>query len=568
MSYCHYHPVQAATFKCSDCGREFCDRCVDVDRRTGVRCYQCQKPAESLGARNTAEPFWRRLQQTFHYPKKPETIVLLVLISFFSTLSVLYLPLGFIWALMMTGAFIKYCMSALEKTALGSMEPPDITDAYGGGISLLLQLLFLLFALGAMVAAGAWLLGPTFAGLLGVAAVVILPAMLINFAMTESIWQAINPASAVQLIKAVGLPYGLLLALILVMMSSMGLLSSLFGAEPGLWSVSIQSLVSNYYLLVTCHLMGYMLFQYQHELGFSAREDEVSDLPVPSERERLTVKIDHSLKDGNFDEVLTLLSKGLRQYPDDTELFDQGFDFLTGSRNLEQLPIYAERYFTHLKASDRLDKVRAVFKRIQLLLPKYLPESPISRHIIAKSCFDAGDFKTVVLLLNSMHKQYPEYFDLPSAYELLAKALEQLPKLSGHAQQYRTMAEKLKTRKKTKAQDPASFSVSQELPKKPAVKKQTKPNRPTPKSALGSGLSLAPIETPEKTPEASKPESEAQELDLLVESKKAPLAKPQEKSEKPMPNQAQKPRVGGPDKGQSLEDIFAARAQDNHKDGL
>ncbi len=442
MTHCKYHPLQAATYNCTDCNIEYCDQCVDIDQKNEPRCIHCQQPLDSLGASNSAIPFWRRLPETFRYPVNTATGILLVLVSFLT--SVLgYVPLGLLWVLILSGAFFKYSMSCLEKTAQGDMSPPDITSAYGGGLSLLFQL-FLILAVMAGVAIGVYtFFGSAIGGLIGTFLLIALPAVMINFAITESVWQALNPDSAVRIIKAVGLPYGILMGFILIMFSSVSVIGSWLGDEPSVWLSTLHSLVSNYYTLVVFHMMGYMIFQYQRELGFYARHSGHSDLVIPTDLERLRTKIDINLKEGQFDQVLHLYSKGLKRYPDDSALYSGAFNFICGIKHREHIGSFCDGYFLHLKSIQRLDLIRSVYKRTLLIDSAYTPNSPLVRHLVAKSCFDCGDYKQSVKLLNGLHKHHPDYFDLTNAYLLMADALEQLPQLADKADQYRRLAEKI-----------------------------------------------------------------------------------------------------------------------------
>lgn len=443
MQYCKYHPLEAATYHCSHCNIHSCDHCIDVDRHSEPRCFHCQQPLESLGSSNSATPFWRRLPESFRYPLNTETGVLLVAVSFLtSTLG--YVPLGVLWVLMISGAFFKYSMSCLEKTAQGDMTAPDITSAYGGGLSLLFQLLLILLVMGGSVVAAYVYLGPAFGGLLGTFMVIALPAVIINFAITENVLEALNPQSAIRIITAVGLPYGILMAFILIMTSSVGVISSLLGNEPSVWLSIIQSIVSNYYTLVIFHIMGYMIFQYQKDFGFYARHSDDGDLHIPSERERLLAKIDVTLKEGQFDKVLELYSKGLKQYPEDSELFSAAFNFIFGSKNKDYIGNICDSYLLHLKAIDRLDKIRSIYTKTLLINSAYIPTDALTRHLVAQSCFDCGDFSQAVKLLNGLHKQHSNYFNLASAYFLMADTLEQLPGMTNNAIKYRLMAEKIK----------------------------------------------------------------------------------------------------------------------------
>lgn len=569
MQYCKYHPLAAATYLCDHCSIHNCDHCIDVDRHSEPRCFHCQQPLESLGSSNSATPFWRRLPESFRYPLNTETGVLLVAVSFLtSTLG--YVPLGVLWVLMISGAFFKYSMSCLEKTAQGDMTAPDITSAYGGGLSLLFQLLLILAVMGGSVVAAYVYLGPAFGGLLGTFMVIALPAVIINFAITENVLEALNPQSAVRIITAVGLPYGILMAFILIMTSSVGVIASLLGDDPSVWQSIIQSIVSNYYTLVVFHIMGYMIFQYQKDFGFYARHSEAGDLHIPSERERLSRQIDITLKEGLFNDTLELYSKGLKKYPDDTELFSAAFNFICGIKSQQHIGAVCDRYLLHLKTIGRQDKIRTVYTQALLINNTYTPDSALIRHLVAQACFNCGDFKQAAKLLNGLHKQHGDYFDLANAYFLMASTLEQLPSMTNNAIKYRLMAEKIKanpnimkqkvSEKPSAAAEEAAKSNTQNAIKTAQVSSPETPDSHSPAAAEEKSQAQINAERREQARQQGAVR-QAQEqalslspLEITPPSEDTSALIPPAEKPKPMPKMA-----GKKIKTEPLQDIFESR---------
>ena len=557
MQYCKYHPLKAATYQCHDCDINYCDQCVEIDRKNETRCVHCQQPLDSLGASNSATPFWRRLPESFRYPVNTETGVLLLLVSFLT--SVLgYVPLGVLWVLMLSGAFFKYSMSCLEKTAQGDMNPPDITSAYGGGLSLLFQLFLILAIMGAVVIGAYTYLGAAIGGLLGTFMVIALPAVIINFAISESVWQALNPDSAVRIIKAVGLPYGILMGFILIMLSSVGVIGSWLGDEPSVWLSTLQSLVSNYYTLVVFHIMGYMIFQYQREFGFYARHSDNADLMIPTDIERLRTKIDITLKEGQFEQVLDLYSKGLKKYPGDADLYSAAFNFICGIKDQEHIGSFSDGYFSHLKSTQRLDLIRSVYQRTLLVDSGYTPGSPIVRHLVAKSCFDCGDYSQAAKLLNGLHKQHEDYFDLANAYYLMSDTLKQIPKLSANADKYRQLAEKIKLQSRPSKRKTIDKPIDFPAEKTPINKSQDSVEKPNLRTAAEQK------EEQEQSQKQINAERRAAAKILAAERQQQEQAQEDTFDTAPVPRATErattkiKPATR-PETDESLEAIFAAR---------
>lgn len=439
LNFCHYHPLEAARYRCHYCGKDYCGSCVDHSHSVAC-CHNCQGKVESLDVSAHGEPFWRRLKESFHYPVNSQTLVFLVLVSFLSA-AASFMPLGFIWALMLSGALLKYCFSCLEHSAQGKSEPPDITEAYSGGVSLMLQLIAVMIALGAGVAFLGAFLGPGFAKLLGVLMILALPAVVINFAMTESLLMALNPLAMLRLVSVTGMSYGVLLGFILIMVSSVGLITQVLPADFSFFSIGLQSLVANYYSIVAFHVMGYMLFQYRELLGYGGDgEEDSSDV---EERQQLLNQISVQVKEGDYEQALKSLSAGVKKFPRDKVLFDGCFDFLCARRDAEHLGAFTHRYLNLLLDLKREDLLRPVYLRCRSIDGDYLPDNPRLRAVIAQRSLDAGDFASVVRLINGLHKQHPKYPHLVKAYRLMQEALEQIPNMTRHHKACLDLIEKL-----------------------------------------------------------------------------------------------------------------------------
>ena len=501
MDYCKYHPLDGATYACRACNICQCDKCIDDEHRA-AHCFVCGAVLESLGSANTVEPFWRRLKEAFKYPVNANSMSLIVITALISVLATL---MPFLWILSLVlylfavGSMMKYSFTCLERTAMGEMKAPDVMDAYSGGIKLLLQLILMTVVLTVIAGAAYYYLGPALGGLLGFIAVFSYPAILIRFAQTESMLEAMNPFAAIALIAAIGLPYGLLIVFMLIMMTSVGVLHEWIGALVPAVSYLLQSIVSNYYTVVMFHLMGYMLFQYQEQLGYSARSDEDDETPDRSEQERLAAKIEVMLKEGDYEQVVKLYYHAFKQYPNEAAYFEKFFDLLYVCKKAALMADYGLTYLEFLNRRKRFDKLTPTLKQILLVAPDYLPESPAMRVQLATLLKQQGDVKLAVKLLNGMHKLYPEFAGLPDAYQLLGDTLGEMPNMHAQAEKCRQMAVQLK-RKADERQAALALQVEQKraldaqaLNKTTGVKAIRK--GPPPGTTLsGITLELVPLE--------------------------------------------------------------------------
>ncbi len=445
MQYCKYHPLQAATFCCNTCDTFSCDKCIDIgrERREVNRCFSCENEVESLGATYNAEPFWRRLEQSFRYPLNVQTMVLIIGVSALTAL-LSYAPFTFLWILILTGAFVRYAFTCLEQSSEGILEAPDINEAYQGGVGLLFQLLFIFASIVGMVIGAGYVLGAPAATFVGVISAIALPAIIINFATSGDLLESLNPLKTFGLIMSVGLPYGLLLAFIMIMSASVGVLQNSIGDEFTLVNSILQSIIANYYVIVIFHIMGYMIFQYQGKLGFTARASTDEAFTERSDLDALQAKIDVTVKEGEFETAADLFGEAVKKFPTDGPLLHKCFDFLYACKNQEDIVAFAPRYMSYLIKSQSLDKLNLVYKKVLQIAPGFVPKTPELRYALAIECSRVGDSKAVVKLVNGLHKQSPQFEYLVEAYELLASALGDIPNMGERVVQCQRLVEKLK----------------------------------------------------------------------------------------------------------------------------
>ena len=498
MDYCKYHPLDGATYYCRQCDIHQCDRCVndDKNKRHTLHCFVCDSVLESLGSANTVVPFWRRLTEAFKYPLNASSMSLIVITSIMSVLAIL-MPFLFILSILMylfaTGALLKYSFTCLERTAMGEMKAPDVMEVYQGGIKLLFQLILITVVMTLLVGLAVYYIGVALGGLLGVVAVISYPAVLIRLAQTESMVEALNPFAAFALMAAIGLPYGLLIAFMLIMMTSVGVLHEWIGAILPAGSFFVQSLISSYYTVVMFHLMGYMLFQYQYELGYSARSDEEDEHRERSDLERMLAKMDVLLKEGDYEQLVSLYYQAFKQFPNEASFFDRFFELMYVCNKAALMTDYAQAYLEFLVRKKRFDKLVPAFKQICLLVPGYLPDEPALRLQLARFLHQQGDVKMAIKMLNAMHKLYPDFADLPKAYQLLAHCLDDLPDMQAQAEKCRKMALQLERKaeaRQTVLEQAKGISVIA------ASDEPIKTRRGPPPSTSGLRLELVPMDVP------------------------------------------------------------------------
>jgi tetratricopeptide (TPR) repeat protein len=449
MNYCKYHPIIPATYACRHCTVNLCDNCTDEGKHAEhSNCFTCAHEVESLGSVNQAEPFWNRFDKAFRYPLNTQSLIIIIVLSILTSV-VTYIPFGFLVYIVLMGTLLKYSFSCLQETANGMMTAPDIIAAEGDGSSLLWKLFLIsVSVVGSLSIASAYL-GAAITTLLSGVLIITLPATLIIFVMNDSVLAAINPFNQIKLINSIGLPYALLLCIILIMFASVGVINETMGGNFSFLSRTLQSMASNYYTIVLFHIMGYMLFQYQGNLGFTAREDYGERKTARTEPVRILAKIKIMVKEGGYGKAVKLFSHAVKSHPNNDTLNSEFFKYLLATKNTEYINEYASIYLQFLEKNQQSYKLMMSYKRLLQENPNYKLKSPELSFTIAKACEENGDPQSVIQLIKDFHKDFPGYEKSITAYELLANTLNDLPNMSKQTKQCRDFISRLKEKQKT-----------------------------------------------------------------------------------------------------------------------
>lgn len=427
MRYCSYKPMEPATWHCAECGHDFCDAyALESERGDEHRCCDCQAQLESLGSAFTAEPFWERLAETFRYPLTIPVMALIIVLALLSGL-LFFIPIvGVVAGLISAGILTKYSFQCLEETATGRMTPPELSEAFSGGLIIILKMIGLLILVGIAGGASYEYLGAGITGFLGALVVLSIPAFLINYAMTDSILASASPLNIFRVVTAIGFPYGILIGLLLLMTSSVNVLSYLVISGWEWSSLVLQSVISNFYMIVTFHLLGYVVFQYQEKLGFYARVQVDGATAIRPAIDRSRVQISAAVKSGQYDKALTIFQKNLDQYNQGTALYDEYFDFLIATANKEVLDSFASDYLDYKQSLGQDVQLKRIHKQTLSLLPDFMPADHNMRFTLARDYAKYGEFPMAVRLINGMHKETEDKALLIKAYGLMQECLDAL----------------------------------------------------------------------------------------------------------------------------------------------
>lgn len=313
---------------------------ANAKQRRGL-CPQCSKAMRYLGAATEVVPFWHRLGAFFRYPFHTDPLLVIAICTLVPALVPQNL-LGMLVWLLLALALMKYTYAVINRTAEGHLKPPPLAEAFSGSGFNIVILQILVFALmGGLVTAAGMLGGPLLLMLTLAFVVLALPASIMVLAMERSVGAAINPLNLATLIARIGSPYFLLYGYLILLVLASGAAQDFALTHFSDWvSRPLAGFLNSTFTLMLFHMLGYLLFQYQEELGFAA---DYQDAVEPEDQhhrdrsQRFDADLDMNLKDGNYDRAQTLLLEQLKREPDNSLRIGQLYRLLAARNDIRSL---------------------------------------------------------------------------------------------------------------------------------------------------------------------------------------------------------------------------------------
>ncbi|WP_189571265.1 DUF4013 domain-containing protein [Marinobacter zhanjiangensis] len=425
---CHYHPGEPAKWHCGECLIHYCSACMpDANpRQQSGLCPHCGRQMRYLGAATEAEPFWQRLSAFFRYPFHSDPLLVIIV----CTLVPLFLSPGLIGGLVyivLLLVLIKYCYTVIRHTASGHMKPPPVAEAWSGdGFALGLQsFVVVLVMVGAVVSAFA-LLGPIPGVVVTALAYLAVPATIMILAMEDSIFPALNPLNITALISSIGWPYFVLYGfLILMTMASAAAQEMAFVHFHPVIAYPLGGFLSSVFIVIVFHMLGYLLFQYQEELGFASdfQDEEQPADPNRDRSRRVDADIDMNLKEGNYNRVASILEEALKRDPANPNRLSQLFQLSLARHDLDALTRHHAKLLRWMAAHRRHRDMKTLLTLLRQHDPQFQPQDPDLVVACADLLFLQHEPKPALQLLKDFHKRFPDSDQIAPAYILVARIL-------------------------------------------------------------------------------------------------------------------------------------------------
>jgi tetratricopeptide (TPR) repeat protein len=442
---CKYHPAQPAAHLCPKCNTYFCSNCIVKrqgelygNKRDVFICPKCNIYTKPLAVSYKIEPFWTRLPKIFAYPLHWQPIILLLIVAALNTYSGNMFIVGIFIQFACFGVALTYSYAALTSTVHGNFKAPPISmESVNNNFGIVFKQYAVFLIIGA-VSFKLLSVNLFFGVIFIIAALLLLPAMIIILAETKSILAAINPQVIFLLAWRIGRHYLLLCFFLITLAAAPGSIVAFIGKSiPRNISIFLGTFCSYYYMLVAYHLMGYILFQYHEKLGYEidydGENEPVVNHPTPikaastvNERlnNELLNKLNILIKEGNLDEAISLIREETRGNITDPVLAERYFNLMQLKQMNPELLVYGRNYIPLLIKSNQKDKLCEVYLTCKSIDENFINDAG-SLYITAKTLNEKNNHteaKQAFERFISMDEKHPL---VPNAYFFIAKILNE-----------------------------------------------------------------------------------------------------------------------------------------------
>ena len=426
---CHYHPTSPAKWHCQACSSYYCKSCMpdaDESKQTGI-CPKCSKNLHYQGAAHDVEPFWNRIGAFFGYPFTMDPMILIAVCTFVPIFLGQNL-LGLLGAFFLFCILTKYVYSIVEHTSEGKMTPPTFSSAFAGeGLGIIFQQIGVFFLMGLMIVGAGKAGGQVLAVITAAFLLLSFPASVITLALEKNIIAAINPIRLLSLMGAIGWPYMVLYAHLLLFFFALSAIQEfVFQHFPNVIAQPISGFLFSYFMVIIFHILGYVLFQYQEKLGYTAdlNEDQAEPISTVQNRSlRIDADIDINLKEGRYDTVIGILEEEIRKNPNHIVRREQLYKVLWASHNIERLTKYAQPILRLFVSNNTADKSADVLKALLKRNPAFQLQDPELIFQLTQQLYHQGEYRLILVLAKDMHSRFDSFEKLPDTYLIVAKTL-------------------------------------------------------------------------------------------------------------------------------------------------
>lgn len=368
-------------------------------------------------------PFWNRLPRIMLYPAHMSSLITIILLGLGRLLA--YFPLGYLWVLLVTVAMYRYAFDCLLATADGQPEPPEVSlnDEAGLGWKFIVLLIML---------AAFWFLFAIFTSKTAAVAaacvlVFALPGAIIALAMEQSVFRALNPLKWLDLITRIGWPYLAVFGLCLAVLASQGK-AAVWVAHvmPKPLAIVLVGILSNYAMVATFHLMGYLVYQYHEALGFVPSGPQAhGPLPQPDPDQDVLDEAAGRVQGGHPEEAAALLRSHLLGRGGTPKVHQQYRKLLRLLDDKQGLLRHGRAFMDILLTQGNDREALTLLRECQTIDPTFAPTEAAQITRLAAQAAKSGQAKVALQLVSGFHRRFPKSQDVVLNYLLAATLLHE-----------------------------------------------------------------------------------------------------------------------------------------------
>ncbi len=322
---------------------------------------------------------------------------------------------------------MKYAYVVLEDTAHGHVLPRSITnEVLTEQIILPLKQVALMVALGAVQFSVFDMFGSGVYWLIYAITMFALPASTMVLAMEHSFFSAFNPILVGAVIQRIGLPYFIMVVLLyLLSLASSSLLGMLSGLVSKPVMITLFFFASMYFTLVMFNMMGYVLYQYHEQLGFTVEVE--AETPHDKHIESLSSPelraVEILLQEGKNEEAAQRLAQIIQSAPGNIDARERMLKLARLNSDNTLHTKQGQDYISYLFHENKFGLATKVYQECVAFDKQFRPVKPNERVEIARLLKGNGHNKTAVTLLGNLHRDFPAFDGTPAAYLLVAQLL-------------------------------------------------------------------------------------------------------------------------------------------------
>jgi tetratricopeptide (TPR) repeat protein len=326
----------------------------------------------------------------------------------------------------------------LRNTTQGNLRPPNLSyEVIGENFGEAFKQIGLFMIMGIAISLIFHQLGQEMGILSLFAAVLLLPAMIIVLATTDSLIAAINPVACMTIAYNIGWGYLLMYLFLALLLSAPAFLVGNLAPflAPEMWQF-LSNFTNNYYTIISYNLMGYVILQYHENIGHEVTAADFTDqapvLEVQSfsardGREATEAILNHIeilIKDGRAEDAVMLLRDRMRGRAPDRLLAERYYNLLKITQRIPELLKHSVSYLDLLSAENEKATACKVYKECLSHDPEFSPD-PEALFKIAVWCMEDGGAKLGMNSLVQFIRTNPQHAMAPKAHFVLARNLHE-----------------------------------------------------------------------------------------------------------------------------------------------